>query len=131
MECFYLLLNKNQEPDFFHDRNIRFVSGCCSFTGTMKWMTIVILASLLFFIGCTNTTAENHKDLDENMLDLMMYHDNLGLYLRMEKKDYALWLLNGLDSSLQVISSKFEQHRKLKEPFEQSYKKRFSRLFKI
>lgn len=60
------------------------------------------------------------------MLDIMMYHDNLGLYLREGNRDYALWLVTGLDSSLKVISSKFDRHRKLKEPFNKSYKEELS-----
>jgi len=64
------------------------------------------------------------KDLDENMLDMMVYHDNLGLYLRKKDADYALWLLNGMDSSLQVIAKKFTTHRKMPEPFENGYRKK-------
>lgn len=64
------------------------------------------------------------KDLDENMLDMMVYHDNLGLYLRKKDADYALWLLNGMDSSLQVIAKKFTTHRKLTDTFESAYKKK-------
>jgi hypothetical protein len=56
------------------------------------------------------------------MLDLKMYHDNLGLYLRTRDADYSLWLLNGMDSNLQVISNKFTSHRKLTRPFEEDYR---------
>ena len=57
------------------------------------------------------------------MLDLMMYHDNLGLYLRKKDADYSVWLLEGMDSSLKVISSGFTAHRKLQKPFEKYYRK--------
>ncbi len=59
----------------------------------------------------------------KNMLDMMVYHDNLGLYLRNEDADYALWLVDGMDSSLQVIAGKFTTHRKLHAPFKKYYNK--------
>jgi hypothetical protein len=57
------------------------------------------------------------------MLDMMMYHDNLGLYLRKKDSGYSLWLLNNMDSSLQLINEKFTSHRKLSYPFEKYYNK--------
>lgn len=55
------------------------------------------------------------------MGDMGMYHDNLGTALRKGNADNASWLLEGLDSSLQVIAATFDKHRKLSEPFEKSY----------
>jgi hypothetical protein len=91
----------------------------------MKTMLVIsIMASSVLFVSrCTRQSVENKKDLDENMLDMMMYHDNLGLYLRKKNADYASWLLEGMDSSLKVISKKFTEHRKLTDPFEKSYEK--------
>ena len=57
------------------------------------------------------------------MGDMGMYHDNLGTELRNGNADNASWLLEGMDSSLQVIAAKFDQNRKLTEPFEMTYKK--------
>ncbi len=86
-------------------------------------LVITILVAVIFITSrCSTTAATNMKDLDQNMLDMMMYHDNLGLYLRKKEADYALWLLNGMDSSLQVIAKKFTTHRKLTDPFEKAYK---------
>ena len=84
----------------------------------------VLAAAIFMFSRCSTNAATNMKDLDENMLDMMMYHDNLGLYLRKDDADYALWLLNGMDSSLQVIASKFTTHRKLADSFEKGYRKK-------
>jgi hypothetical protein len=70
-----------------------------------------------------NESAINNKDLDDNMLDIVMYHDNLGTHLRYKDADYASWLLEGMDSTLKVVASKFDEHRKLEVPFEQSYNK--------
>lgn len=79
---------------------------------------------ILLLPQCSENETMNHKDLDENMIDMMMYHDNLGLYLREGDADYSSWLLEGLDSSLKVISGKFVTHRKLRDPFEKNYKKK-------
>jgi hypothetical protein len=88
-------------------------------------LVITTLVAILFIASRCNTNATtNMKDLDENMLDMMVYHDNLGLYLRKKDADYALWLLNGMDSSLQVIAKKFTTHRKMTDPFEKEYKKK-------
>lgn len=83
---------------------------------------LFILGLMCLFVQCSNP-VQNKKDLDENMLDLAMYCDNLGLYLRKQDADYALWLLNGMDSTLQVLTVKFNEHRKLVRPFKQSYRK--------
>jgi hypothetical protein len=85
-----------------------------------------IFVLVLLFAKCTDTIALNKKDLDENMLDMMVYHDNLGMYLREKDLDNAEWLLEGMDSSLQVIAAKFTTHRKLSAPFEKYYKKRLA-----
>ncbi len=82
---------------------------------------------VLFFSQCnehSDAAAANKKDLDQNMLDMMMYHDNLGIHLRKGEADYASWLLEGMDSSLQVIAVKFGEHRKLTEPFKKTYQKK-------
>ncbi len=91
----------------------------------MKWTFVCLITiAILFNTSCFEPSAKNHKDLDENMIDVMMYHDNLGLYIRKGDADYALWLLSGMDSSLQVISKKFTEHRKLTDPFEKDYKQK-------
>ena len=87
---------------------------------------LIISAVLVFvFLFSRNgtTAVVNTKDLDENMIDMMMYHDNLGLYLRKKDMDNAQWLLQGMDSTLQVIAGKFDEHRKLNDPFKKYYKK--------
>ena len=91
-----------------------------------------ILTSLSFFLivllfsqcNSNSNSEDNNKDLRQNMGDMGMYHDNLGTELRNGNADNASWLLQGLDSSLKVIAAKFEQHRKLSVPFEQSYRER-------
>lgn len=89
------------------------------------WLVLfIVIAFVCLFVQCSsNSQMQNKKDLDENMLDLAMYCDNIGLYLRKQDADYSLWLLNGMDSTLQVLTVKFKEHRKLVRPFKQSYKK--------
>lgn len=84
---------------------------------------LTVLVLVLLLVQCSNNYVQNKKDLDENMLDLAMYSDNLGLNLRTEDADNALWLLQGLDSTLQVLAFTFSEHRKLVRPFKQSYNK--------
>lgn len=85
-----------------------------------------LFLAVLFFAKCTGTVSDNKKDLDENMLDMMVYHDNLGMYLREKNLDYSVWLLEGMDSSLQVIATKFTEHRKLSAPFEKYYQRKLA-----
>jgi hypothetical protein len=67
--------------------------------------------------------AKNIKDLDENMIDLRMYHENLGDAIVRQDQDIALWLETGMDSVLNVVAMKFDEHRKLEKPFRESYQK--------
>ena len=97
------------------------------------FITVVLFSVAALFSNCNNNddaTAVNNKDLDQNMLDMMMYHDNLGTHLRKGDADYASWLLEGMDSSLQVIAAKFEDHRKLTAPFEKTYRKKLQPVIK-
>jgi hypothetical protein len=68
-------------------------------------------------------SVKNVKDLDENMIDLRMYHENLGDAIVKKDQDIALWLETGMDSVLRVVAAKFDEHRKLKKPFLESYEK--------
>jgi hypothetical protein len=86
-------------------------------------MTLCIL--FLLFPAChRRSDVKNMKDLDENMMDLRVYQENLGDQIRSGKLKDGEWLLTGLDSILQLLSTKFAKHRKLSEPFSYYYKKR-------
>lgn len=99
-----------------------------------SYLTILVFSLVvLLFSRCSGKSdaAENNmKDLDQNMLDMMMYHDNLGTHLRKGEADYSSWLLEGMDSSLQVIAEKFVEHPKLTDPFEKSYRKKLQPAIK-
>jgi hypothetical protein len=88
------------------------------------WIVIVFLFSCVaLFATCNKPVKDNMKDLDQNMLDLGLYHDNLGIHLRKGEADYSLWLLEGMDSCLQVIAAGFAEHPKLNIPFGKEYKR--------
>lgn len=77
-------------------------------------------------VGCNplgNAPVQNIKDLDENMIDLRMYHENLGDAMVRRDQDIAVWLFNGMDSLLLVVADKFDTHRKLDKPFRDAYVK--------
>jgi hypothetical protein len=86
-----------------------------------------LLAGLLFFsiLNCNRQPAvKNMKDLDENMMDIRVYQENLGDHVRTGKLTDAQWLLTGMDSILRLMSDKFTEHRKLPDGFSYYYKKR-------
>ena len=64
-----------------------------------------------------DNTGNNIKDLDENMIDIRVYHENLGGDITAGDIEGAKWLLRGMDSILIVVSDKFTSHRKLDKPF--------------
>jgi hypothetical protein len=86
--------------------------------------SIMSFSFLLAFFTCTikdNPEVKNIKDLDENMLDIKMYHELVGDELRAGDLADANWFLTGMDSVLQIVSSKYDIHRKLNKPFKDSY----------
>lgn len=93
----------------------------------MKMKPVFLVALFaIFVIGCDifgGAEVKNIKDLDDNMIDIRMYHENLGDAIVKTNKDEALWLYTGMDSLLMVIAMKFDEHRKLDKPFRESYEK--------
>ncbi len=88
-----------------------------------KSFRLIICLSFVIY-SCTQITAynvSNMKDLGENMMDIRVYHENLGMYIKLKDADYALWLANDLDSVLNIVSNKFKEHRKLTAAFEKTY----------
>jgi hypothetical protein len=94
-----------------------------------KRLITVSLLPLVFLLvtdscdSLQDKSVHNIKDLDENMIDLRMYHENLGDAIVAHDLDNAEWLLGGLDSVLRVVAGKFDEHRKLDRPFSESYKR--------
>ncbi|HEX6913716.1 MAG TPA: hypothetical protein VF145_00660 [Chitinophagaceae bacterium] len=81
----------------------------------MKYLAII----LCFLIaGCySNEPVRNMKDLDQSMMDLKIYQQNLGEYIQQGKLEDGEWLLDGLDSILQTVSMTITEHHRLKRPF--------------
>jgi hypothetical protein len=93
----------------------------------MKWMVSFLFISilcLLFFTGCRQERPLTIKDLDETMIDLRAYQENLGDELKAGRLQDAVWLLEGMDSVLGELNRKFREHRKLPEAFSYFYKSR-------
>ena len=80
--------------------------------------------SILFCVtSCTHSEVKNNKDLDENMMDVRIYQENLGDYIKAKNLKDADWLLEGMDSILLIVDKRFTNHRKLPAPFSYYYKK--------
>ena len=71
-----------------------------------------------------DSTGNNIKDLDENMIDIRVYHENLGGDITAGDIEGAKWLLRGMDSILLIVSDKFTTHRKLDKPYRYFYEKK-------
>lgn len=96
-------------------------------------ITIVLSLIVLLFAHCNRThdvQSDNNKDLAHSMEDMMMYHDNLGTELRKGDADNASWLLEGMDSSLQVIAATLKNHQKLNAPFKKTYQTKLQPVIK-
>lgn len=81
---------------------------------------LILLICLITVYGSCKKPTTN-KDLDESMLDLKIYQENMGDLIKEGKLQDAEWLLQGTDSLLQVISNTFTEHRKLDRPFSYYY----------
>ncbi len=59
--------------------------------------------------------------MDEVMIDLRAYQENLGDEIKAGKLKDAEWLAYGMDSVFSEIKRKFTEHRKLEQPFSYYY----------
>ncbi len=93
----------------------------------MKILYLIFSLLIILIANYCNPVIENEivniKDLDENMIDIRVYHENLGGFLKTGDIDGAQWLLTGMDSILLIVSDKFTTHRKLDKPFNYFYEK--------
>lgn len=99
--------------------------------GYKKFLVLAVISGT-WVASCFSSGAEvkSVKDLDENMLDLRIYHENLGDALLSKNKDYAEWFVHDMDSILRLMANKFTSHRKLTKPFGYHYKKSMAPYFK-
>jgi hypothetical protein len=82
---------------------------------------------MFLMISCAGKEMNNNKDLDQNMMDLRIYQENLGDQIKAKKLEDASWLLEGMDSILLILNKQFKDHRKLAAPFSYYYKKELQR----
>lgn len=89
----------------------------------MKYFIVALLFCFLtFLISCEQEEIKNMKDLNENMLDIRIYQENLGDQIKEGQLEDAVWLLEGMDSILVLMGQKFKEHRKLQKGFSYYYK---------
>lgn len=84
-----------------------------------------IFLGVVFLAGCGAgaESVDHQKDLNQNMMDLRLYQENLGDYIKQKKLDDASWLLEGMDSILLLLSDRFHEHRRLDTSFAYYYKR--------
>jgi hypothetical protein len=99
--------------------------------GIRKSIVFILIIVVCCFASCylSGENKENKKDYDENMLDLRIYHENLGDALLSKNKAYAEWFVNDMDSILRSMAEKFVSYRKLSKPFRYEYEKRLAPHF--
>lgn len=83
-----------------------------------------LLIVLLGILGSCKEeeTVYNYKDLNQNMMDLRIYQENLGEQIKEKNLHDASWLLEGMDSILLILNKNFKEHRKMAAPFSHYYK---------
>ena len=79
---------------------------------------------LAVFTGCREEEVNNYKDLEQNMMDLKIYQENMGDEIRTKDLTDASWFLEGMDSILLILNKKFKTHHKMTDPFSYYYKRR-------
>ena len=88
----------------------------------MKYKRIIMY--IVFLVtSCNNEEVSNNKDLGQNMMDLRIYQENLGDYIKAKVPEEGAWLLEGMDSILLILNKKFKDHPRLSAPFSYYYKK--------
>ncbi|HEY1111945.1 MAG TPA: hypothetical protein VGE66_00230 [Chitinophagaceae bacterium] len=83
------------------------------------------IPAVLFLAGCgAGAESVDHlKDLNQSMMDLRIYQENLGDHIKSKKLDDASWLLEGMDSIMLLLADRFPEHRRLDTSFAYYYKR--------
>ncbi|HWR33239.1 MAG TPA: hypothetical protein VN451_06930 [Chitinophagaceae bacterium] len=88
--------------------------------GSIRFSFIIYI--IILFASCQEDRSLTIKDLDETMIDLKAYQENLGIEIKAGRMKDAEWLAYGMDSVFSEIKRKFTEHRKLEQPFSYYYK---------
>jgi hypothetical protein len=83
----------------------------------MKYIKFPLVILFFLIIACNDKRPLTVKDLDEVMIDLRAYQENLGDDIKAGRLKDAAWLAYGMDSVFSEIKRKFKEHRKLEQPF--------------
>ena len=86
-----------------------------------NWKYLLIFLLVNIVSACQRDEAVTIKDLNETMIDLRAYQENLGDEIKAGRLRDAEWLAYGMDSVFSEIKRKFTQHRKLEQPFSYYY----------
>lgn len=83
----------------------------------MRSKLLILVFTFIVFNACNKTgnKATTIKDLDECMIDLKAYQENMGDLIKANQLQDAEWLWQGADSLLQVMNTTFNHHRKLND----------------
>jgi hypothetical protein len=92
-----------------------------------KW---IFFLGFLLLQSCSEEEVNNNKDLEQNMMDLKIYQENLGEQVKAKNLSDASWFLEGMDSILLILNKRFDQHHKLTDPFSYFYKRRMKEPIK-
>jgi len=89
---------------------------------------------IVLFAGLVSCNHENHpvsgyikKDLSEQMDALQVYQGSIGEEIKKGKPGDALWLVEGMDSVMQMIMERQNEHKNLKKPFSDYYESKMER----
>ncbi len=89
----------------------------------MKEIGVLLIAMVI--VSCQPAEKEEPKetlkDLGEIMIEMKVYHRNIGDHLRLGQLKESEWLVEGMDSTLHLAIAKFVDHPKLEGSFGSFY----------
>lgn len=84
---------------------------------------LITLGIIILVTGCAKKVVNNNKDLEQNMMDVKLYQENMGDLIKAKNLEDASWLLEGMDSILLILNKQVTNNYKLAAPFSYYYKK--------
>lgn len=76
-----------------------------------------VMVLLVLLAGCRAEQVKNMKDLEQSMMDMKIYQENLGEHIHSGKLTDGYWLLEGLDSTLRTVAATIDSHHRMERPF--------------
>ncbi len=76
------------------------------------------ISAFVFPYSCSvDEPVKNHKDLGQSMMDMRIYQENLGDEIRAGNLENGRWLLEGIDSTIDIVAQTVKEHHRMKRPF--------------